>query len=244
LTVASFRPKYRSLENENPVTTPPTAGAKLPDPVESKPIEPPPESNPVKEAERTAIERRLQETLSANEMAAAPQPPPEPQASKTEQIDQFIAQLEEAIRPLPEEARPWFRQRPEYIFDPEKTAAAQHFHNVAVRETGEHFTPRYFESLERNLGLRRPELRRQASAPSRPAASSISYAAPPTREAPSFSTGRSMSESTVQLTPEEVHFAHICAPSMLAPSGRQMTAREAEAAYLEQKRRMRDMNHE
>jgi hypothetical protein len=210
--MAAYRKKYASLENDEPVTAPPSAGAKLPDPVEPKPIESPTVSNPVKEAEQAEISKRLAEVERATQSAPQPQQSPPPQADDPDEqarLDEFRQQLEEAIAPLPnEDAKRWFRLHPEYLFDQEKSAQANHYHYVTTREAGEPFTPQWFERFETNLGLRQPAPPQQRQAPlARPAGPSVGYAAPPTREAPSMSTGHIPSDGRVRLTKEEVDFA-------------------------------------
>jgi hypothetical protein len=53
--------------------------------------------------------------------------------------------MESFLLTVPEAARDWLRAHPEYMLDPEKAAAAAHFHWAATRETdGEPFTLKYF----------------------------------------------------------------------------------------------------
>jgi hypothetical protein len=104
------------------------------------------------------------------------------------------------------------RDNPQFITDPEQAARLSYAHHIAARETGEQMTPRYFAAMESLLELPQAESPpqpqpRAPATPARPAGPSISYAAPPTREAPSMSTGYSPDDSRVTLTAEEVNLA-------------------------------------
>jgi hypothetical protein len=211
--MAAYRKKYASLENDEPVTTAENvAAAKLPGPVEDpKPIiEPAPTSdNPVDKAAQSAIKQRMDEMEQASKMAAAPQPQPQPEPEPPRVVDGDP--LEEAIRDWPERPKKWVRENPQFITDPEQSARMQYAHHIAVRETGENGTPRYYAAMESLLELPQAEPSpqpqpRAPATPSRPAGPSVSYAAPPTREAPSFS-GQPVSDGRVTLTAEEVNLA-------------------------------------
>jgi hypothetical protein len=127
-----------------------------------------------------------------------------------ERMRQLVHALEEAVAPLPnEESKTWFRLHPEYIFDEEERAKANHFFHVAQRETGEVYTPKFFASFETHLGMRKPPPQRQAFEPrqaaSPPRGPAVNYSAPPSRESPSMSTGRA--PASLKLTPEELDLA-------------------------------------
>lgn len=200
--MVAFRNRHRS--DDGPVATPPTNAASLPpksDAPEPAPIN---EPSPVEEAKQTAIQSELKQRLAEMERAEelsssprlAPAPPPQPE--------------------IPASVGEWLDKHPEYLQDPEKNAALQFHHYSAVRETGEEFTPRYMESLERHLGLRQrpqpngnghqPAPRREAPAPQRQQYSGGPVSAPPSREIPLMSTGRPPS-FRAPLTKEEVDFA-------------------------------------
>lgn len=252
--MASYRRKYASLDVEAPVTTAPTEAAKPPDIVENpKPIIEPAsaESNPVEQAAQSAIKQRLAEMENAAGLQHAPpaqQAPQEPQQSVANEpappdVDAFMEKLEEAIAPLPnEDAKRFFRLHPELIFDPEKNAAANHFHNVAIRETGETFTPRYFERLETHLGLLQPDepspQPQRQTAPSRPSGPAVSVSAPVQREAPSMSTGRPVSSSKIHLNADEQQIAWASRPRA------DMTKEEANVEYARHKRRIQQLRAE
>jgi hypothetical protein len=198
---ADIAPKAESV----PVASEPPSRSSLP-PIDTSP---PPEdlsvsaeSEPVEQAARSAIQDRLSELERAESVSQEPQPP------------QFAAEppeqnpLEEILATMPEGVRGWLRQRPQYLSDPEKNAQIQHAHLVSVRETGDdEFGARYFEGLERNLGLKPqrqpPPQTRTASRPV--VRQQTSVFAPPTRDSISMSTGRPTGR--VQLSSEEREFA-------------------------------------
>jgi hypothetical protein len=203
--MASYRKKYASLELEDkPVTTAENvAAARLPDPVEPKPLEPPKESNPVEQAAQAEISKRLAEMKQASEMAAGPQPQ-QPQSPP-----RADGGIEDMIREWPERAKEWVRDNPDLVLDPKQFSRLQDAHDVAVRETGSQSNEAYHTLVEHLIGYERPEpppqpsRRALAAPPPRSSGPAVNYSAPPTREAPSWSTGRPMSESTVRLTDED-----------------------------------------
>jgi hypothetical protein len=124
-------------------------------------------------------------------------------------------QSQDPFAGLPEATGNWLRAHPEYMTDPEKNAALQHFHWVATRETGEQHTPKYFERIEHHLGLRRQPPQTNGSqrpvatertAPVRRQYSGPPISAPISREVPSLSTGRPQSYRA-PLTRAEVEIA-------------------------------------
>jgi hypothetical protein len=201
-----------------PAATVPTQGAELPPAAATKPPEPPVESNPVDEAAKNALRDRLREMENAEGFARQAQQQPAQHIQEQEPVQD---QVEAALASMPEATANWLRAHPEYINDPRKNAALQHFHWVACDETGEEYTPRYIASLERHLGLRQqpqpqpsnngqvdrprmeaPGLNPGVKVPPRQQQRSAPASAPPTREAPSMTTGRAPS-SPVRLTTEQ-----------------------------------------
>src|SRR5262245_39400845 len=138
---------------------------------------------------------------------------PEPE---TPQMDDPREQFEAVIQHLPERAKSWYRKDPSWLMDPERAAHINYAHHVAVRETGAEGSDEYFDRMESLLGLGvrnvapQPDLsqpeRPRPSAPARPRYSGAPVSAPPTREAPSLSTGRASNERT-PLTREELEIA-------------------------------------
>src|SRR5262245_26598940 len=234
--MASVRRKYQSqlaAKDEPPVTTTPQeTAAKLPEPaVDAKPPEPieTASASPAEEAGKAALRQRLQEMERAeqiNREAVQQHLAAEPQ-------EQRQPTFEEAIAHLPERIQRWCRADPRLASDPERIAQAQYCHHVVRREVGEEFTDNYYDRMEQMLGLReqpkpqpkgkgaqqatRPQhtpapaprapdhSRGQASAPARQYAGPP-VSAPPTRETPSYTTGRPIGRRA-PLTTAEIEIA-------------------------------------
>ncbi len=152
------------------------------------------------------------------------------QQPRQQQPQQQQDPVEAAIAPLPERAKVWLRAHREYMTDAEKNADLQAAHWKAKRDAGGEFTDAYFERMEERLGLREGGQVRSQSTPSTQSRTSVS--APPTREAPSMSTGRSPTPTKVTLNAEERQVAAQIAES------RKMTQAEAEREYAKQKIKM------
>jgi hypothetical protein len=223
--MASLRKRYVDRieagpsQDEPPVSVPPTGAAKLPDEPGAD-VKPPPEmlevESPVAKAEKDAIalQLRLKEMERAEQFnrEAARQPPQQPQEPPS-QDPPSQDPLEAFLASVPEATANWLRAHPEYMTDQRKNAALQHFHWTARDEAGEEFTPRYIERLEHHLGLRprsngvpkqnaaTPAPRYEAP-PRQQQRTPVAYSAPPTREAPSMTTGR-MPSAPVRLTAEQ-----------------------------------------
>jgi hypothetical protein len=103
--------------------------------------------------------------------------------------------FENAIARLPEPAKNWLRAHRDYVTEPEKNAALQHYHWVAKKETGEEFTQKYIDSMEVHLGMRSKE--ESATRSERTVVS-----APVSREAPSLKDGRPVT-TRITLTPDQ-----------------------------------------
>jgi hypothetical protein len=186
---------------------------------------PPPElRDPVKEAGQKAIalQLRLKEMENAENLrneTAAPQPQ-QPRPEVEEQQQQQAPTAEQIIdgSGLPELAKHWLRQHSDYVTDPAKNARLRKLHNVAEWQSGEEYTPAYFNRMDVLLGFRQeaqpsngnaaPQRAPQA-APARRPAYVGSFSAPPTREAPSMRTGQAPSRQP-QLTREELDVAQNC----------------------------------
>jgi hypothetical protein len=213
--MSSLRKRYRTAGVESPdkdgppVMTAPTQGAAPPPAAETPKLVEAPEAKPApaEEAAKSAIERRLEEMERAQALRAqqptelAVDEPSQPQPVTVEQII--------AGSGLPDRAKDWLRQHPDYVTDPAKNAHVQKMHHVAEYQTGgETFTEKYFHRMEVLLGLR-PEARQPApqrgvqSAPARQQTySGPPLSAPPTREVPSMTSGRPVSVRR-PLTPQE-----------------------------------------
>jgi len=214
--MASLRRKYQ-LDADAPVTSPPAAE---PAPaVEPKPVEPMVESCPAEEAGKNRLREELLKMERAQQIAKQPpQRAAEPEAPQQPQEPTF----EDYIVHLPPRVQRWYRAHPEFLTDPERAAQIQYCHHVARREVGEEMTEPYFDRMEVMLGLRQHTQPngngRTESAPApaptrpmtvdrptvRPSAPPVS--APPTREVPSYSTGRSP-RHRAPLTRDELEIA-------------------------------------
>jgi hypothetical protein len=250
--MASLRRKYQTqlaAKDESPVASTPVQAAEPPPAAAAaKPVEPITTESPADVAARSAIKQRLQEMENAEGIAReavhqqrlAEAPP------QQDPLEQFLASV-------PEAAANWLRDHPEYMNDPRKNAALQHYHWIAKDEAGEEFTPKYIECLEHHLGMRqqpppqpngaqRPAQSAPVSAHApapRASAPARQYAgppvsAPPTRESPSMTTGRPLSRPA-PLTREEVEIA---LQSKLTPGESDEAAIQR---YTDYRRRMQAM---
>src|SRR5262245_8240335 len=210
------RPKYRLDSKDKPTAaTPQESAAKLPDAIEAKPVEPPVESDPVKEAQQSALKARLAEMESAEKLQRAAPTMQERMATEPQQPQQQPLTVEQIIENsgLPDRAKVWLRQHPEYVTDFNKSQEIRALHNVAARQAGSEFTDHYFQRMEDLLGLApTPSQQPPRPAPQRQSTPVRQYvgppvSAPPTRETPSMTTGRPMS-GPVKLTREEHDLAH------------------------------------
>src|SRR5262245_52949419 len=221
--MASLRRKYQGLVVDNsrePVATAPTEElAKPPEPVADAPqpaeVIAKTESNPVEDATKSELLKRVREAERAAEFAAQRQAQQQPQEQfaepepETPQMDPR-EQFEAVIQHLPDRAKAGYREGPELLVNPERAAQLAYVHHVAARETGGEGSDEYFDRVESMMGLRNvsvsPELpqpeRPRPSAPVRPRYNGAPVSAPPTREVPSLSNGRVVNERT-PLTREE-----------------------------------------
>lgn len=231
--MASVRKKYRTengADKDTPVATAPQAAqssppvaTETPTPAETpKPAEPTTERDPVEQAGQNALRNRLREMENA-ERSVRETPPQreesfaqEPQQQQPQQrpvtMEQIIADA-----PIPERAKAWLRQHPDYMTDPVKNARITKMHHVAEYQAGgTAYSEDYFQRLEELLGIRakpngngipKPAAQRpSAPSPQRQSGSSPQVSAPPTRQAPSMTTGRPAGQP-MQLTHEEHQLA-------------------------------------
>jgi hypothetical protein len=201
--MAQYRPKYQSrIESGDapPVTTMPVQGAEPPPAADTKPSEPPAETeSPAEQAGKLALKQRLAEMERAEaitrEAVSHPQFATEPQEPQQPTTEEIIA-----ASGLPDRAKAWLRERPEYVTDPVQNARLQKLHAVAEHQAGGEWTPEYFDRMEILLGLKqeaspsgngqvRAESRPPVSAPTAPRNAALPrprmaapVSAPPTRE--------------------------------------------------------------
>jgi hypothetical protein len=217
--MASFRKRYQddlaqtpTHKNAPAVASTPVQAAEPPPAAEpQKPLEEIQKPSAADEAAANAIQARIaemdraeslaqQQAANHPRLAAEPQPPPQQQPT-----------IEQAIANLPKRAQGWYKSHPEYFTDPEGAARMQYAHWVVKRETGEEFTEKYFDRMESLLGFQQPPAQTKTAptvnghapvsaptAPPRDAApvrqqqqrSGPPVSAPPTRDVPSFASGR------------------------------------------------------
>src|SRR5262249_19034979 len=167
--MASLRKKYQGLVVDNsrePVATAPTeelanapdrvADARQPAEVIAKT-----ESNPVEDAAKSELLKRVREAERAAEFAAqqrqAQQQPPQQQFAEPEpetpQMEDPLEQFEAVIQHLPDRAKAWSRKDPALLFNPERAAQLAYVHHVAARETGGENSDEYFDRVESPRGV-------------------------------------------------------------------------------------------
>jgi hypothetical protein len=156
------------------------------------------------------------ERLTREAVQQHPQFAAEPQEQQMPTAEQIIASSG-----LPENAKDWLRAHPEYVSDPILNAQMQKMHNVAEYQAGSEFTERYFDRMEILLGIKQEQPRQvqerpvtnatpatgNGAPPRRQMAAPVS--APPTRDVPSMSTGKSRNFRQ-PLTADELHIAQQC----------------------------------
>jgi len=197
-----------------PVSVPPTDAAKLPDPVEPKPIEQPETESPADLAGKNRLRDELRKMENAEALGRQAQQPPQvppPQEPQAPTVEEIIAGCE-----LPDLAKNWLRQNPEFILDPAKNERLRKMHNVAEYQSGSEYTEPYFQRLEVLLGLKQetpsngrapaPAAPQRESPPRQQPRMSVPVSAPTSRESLSMTTGRAPS-SPMRLTQEEAQFA-------------------------------------
>jgi len=184
-----------------------------------KPLEEIQKPSAADEAAANAIQARIAEMdraeslaqqQAANHPRLAAEPPQQGRHGVATELQQPQT-IEQAIASLPKRAQGWYKSHPEYFTDPEGAARMQYAHWVVKRETGEEFTEKYFDRMESLLGFQQPPAQTKTAptvnghapvsaptAPPRDAApvrqqqqrSGPPVSAPPTRDVPSFASGR------------------------------------------------------
>jgi hypothetical protein len=241
--MASLRKRHQShADSDAPISTPPPAA----EPTSTQSPAPLPEEikteSPADVAAKNALRDRLQEMENAqrinqqrpeqHEPAAAPMEiNDEPQRPTAEQII--------ATSGLPERAKNWLRQHPEYITDKDKNDLLLKMHYVAEHQAGGEYTDPYFERMDELLGHKQPKPNGDGAASTRrlpvqhrqPAprqqAPAVSYSAPPHRDVPTMRTGRSPSVRT-PLSADELEVARSSGmtPEQYAEAKRMLTEQE------------------
>ena len=198
---------------EDPVTTAPTAGAKLTEPAaeqaapETNPVDAA-KDNPVEQAEKDAIKKRLAEMDGAERL----------QQEVHDQQVRFARERQQQVAQLPEHIRRWAEANPRYLSDPIGQAELNVALMKATRDGKNWQDPDFIEVTERHLGLRqqpaeKPVVTREPSQrqpvqrqPVRQQAyRGPPMSAPPTRDVPSYATGRPPTDT--RLTADEAQLA-------------------------------------
>jgi hypothetical protein len=209
-----------TMPNETAAQPPPAVDA--PKPPEQPAAEPSPADKAAQENIQSELKKRLHEMENAERLTREavqqhPQLAAEPQAPQQPTTEEIIA-----ASGLPERAKAWLREYPEYVSDPIQNARLQKLHAVAEHQAGGQWTPEYFERMEVLLGLKQEQPRQVQErpvtnaapatgngAPPRRQPMAVPVSAPPTREVPSFATGKSRSFRQ-PLTADELHIAQAC----------------------------------
>ena len=206
------RPQPRIMEEAAPVATA-AQGAHLPEPSKEEsapPTNPVDEAkeNPVEQAAENALKKRIAEMESAENV----------QREVLTQQERFAKERQQNAAQIPDHIKRWAEEHPHYVHDPIGQAEL----NVALMKAargGKTWNDSDFvETVERHLGLRQQPAEKQPAttryeSPARQAAPAPRQAhrgapvsAPPTRDVPSYSTGRAQTFSS-QLTAEEASIA-------------------------------------
>src|SRR5262245_57097727 len=195
--MASYRKKYTShvaspeRDDGSPVLSPPeVSGTKLPDPVADAPKPPEPieprSQSPADVAASTALKARLAEMERAEGLQRQQQQP------------QHAGEPQQPA--MPAHVGKWLAEHPQYM-DPNDQIAQAEINLATMKCVRDGLTwndDDFLPSIERHLGLAPPtngqSQHRPPPAPAAPVRqqqrSTVPMSAPPTREAPSMSTGR------------------------------------------------------
>jgi hypothetical protein len=216
--MASLRKRYRTAvedpsDKDGAVAATPVQRAEPPPASDAaKPAEPLEKDDPVEDAAASALKQRLREMERAEQVVQQAHQEPratEPQEQRQEPLtaEQIIASTT-----LPDRAKDWLRQHPDYAVDPAKTNRLLVLDEIATRRAGSQFSDNYFREIEDLLGLRQQPSRAEVPAnrpsPPRSQVSAAPVSAPSHREIPSMSNGRPPS-TPLQLTAEEEEMRRI-----------------------------------
>jgi hypothetical protein len=139
------------------------------------------------------------------------------------------ADFEGQIAALPQEAKAWLRQHPEYWNDPVKNRRVQALHSYLVDHKGlPQFSREYFDEMDNQLGLKAPTTTQEPTH-----RRSMPVSAPVSRDIPGPSGVRTSSKIT--LSPEEREIAR---KSFSAPD---MTDEQKEKLYAMNKAKLQRM---
>lgn len=179
------------------------------------------------------LERGKQSFESRRAEPPAQKPAPAPPAAAPPDFEHKVAALG-----VPDNAKSWLRQHPEFIDDVSKNQELGSAHNYIVgRKKIEAFSPAYFDALDNEFGFKAapaaaPEPEPQSQP--QPQRRSIPMTAPVSRDVPT-PTGQRQPSSKVTLTAEERQIART---SFTAPD---MTNEQKELAYARNKQKLQQM---
>lgn len=136
---------------------------------------------------------------------------------------------------VPEAAKTWLRAHPDMVSDQDKLRRLGTLHQYIKDKGVAEFSPAYFESMETELGLRKPPAAEPAPA-AQPQRRSMPVTAPVSRDVPT-SSGQRQTSSQITLSAEEVRIAH---SSFTDPTGK-MTNADKERQYALNKMKLQKM---
>jgi hypothetical protein len=217
--MSSPRKRFQGADAPPVTTVPNETAAQLPEPVsDAKPPEMPKvESSPADEAGKAALKQRLAEMENAERFTR----------EAVSQHPQYATEPQEPQQPpaMPARVEKWLADHPQYL-DPNDSVAQAEIHLATVKCMRDGKTwdaPDFIDTIERHLGLApatatngQTRDMRVESRPSPPAPApqvapprqrmSVNVSAPPTREVPSYSTGRAPSHRA-PLNADELYIA-------------------------------------
>jgi len=213
--MASLRKRYQGRvetsprQDGPPVSTPPVKAAEPPPAVEPKPPEMPETESPVDAAAKNALRERLREMESAEALSRRQPQQQQPQHAEPEAPQQ---QQQE----MPPRVQEWLSRHPQYM-DPNDQIAQAEIYTATLkcnRDGKSWDQPDFIPTLERHLGIAPRTNGQSQHRPPAPRSepvrqqqrSNVPMSAPPTRGAPSMSTGRPASRRA-PLTPEQIDAA-------------------------------------
>lgn len=170
---------------------------------------------------------RLEDGKQAFETRRETRPAPQTQRPAPQQQPQSF---EEKISALPEPARNWLRNHPEFINDTGMNDKINATHQYLTKTKGVgQFTPAYFEALDQEFGFK-------AAPQAQPQRRTMPMSAPVSRDVPTATGTRS---TPMHLTEEERKIARISI--MDRPDMPNLTNEQKEYIYAQNKRKLHAM---
>lgn len=160
-----------------------------------------------------------------------PQQPPQQEPPRQPTAEELRGQAETAIAQFnaPERVKTWLRNHMDYMTDPRKNQRLQMLHDLVVEQGYEAYSEPYIARVEELLGMKPAGAVANGNGAHRPnpppTRQAAPVSAPPTREAPSMTTGRAPQSNKVTLSAEQQEIAWI------SREREDMTRQEANEAY-------------